>query len=481
MADDHYQTLDVEPNADIAQIKRRYRQLVRENHPDTLPISRREQAHSRMLAINLAWTTLSDPTTRAKYDLSQRKTPNFVIHPPNSTTNFPTTNFPTSSTRSATSTSTARTAQNATSAQSASTAPTSKSAKPNRRAGDARFGDARFGDARFGDARFRDARFRDARPNRSRLLTQVFEAAELYFFYGKAGEAIGLCRKVLGQDPQNAEAHALLGDIYADQGRFDVAVFMYERAVQSQPNNALYRQKWEALSGKKVDVAASGFAASGFASSSIPSKAANADFQAPFSYVDAHSPAGVTTTSSTRFRRVTMAEYGRFCVGCASALLALVFLLSGHLWPGAFGFEWRPAALVAARLLLASMLSALALGVALPLLDVVESFYQTRRRSSFEGAPTFVLVALAGIAFAPLGWAFALLLSLSTQRANRSLFRCIASAVLLAATLSFPARGVNTMPALSDTILWWSGRAIFPALLVGWALGSLWPSFSSKK
>ena len=82
---------------------------------------------------------------------------------------------------------------------------------------------------------------------RTRLLTMVFDAANLYFEDGRAQEAISICERVMKSDPSNAEAPALLGDIYADQGRVDLALMNYERAVRRQPHNLLYRQKWEEL------------------------------------------------------------------------------------------------------------------------------------------------------------------------------------------------------------------------------------------
>ena len=82
---------------------------------------------------------------------------------------------------------------------------------------------------------------------RTRLLTMVFDAAQLYHVEGRVEEAIRVCNHVMKADPTNAEAIVLLGDIYAEQNRKDVALAMYERAVRIQPNNLLYRQKWDKL------------------------------------------------------------------------------------------------------------------------------------------------------------------------------------------------------------------------------------------
>jgi hypothetical protein len=110
------------------------------------------------------------------------------------------------------------------------------------------------------------------------------------------------------------------------------------------------------------------------------------------------------------------------------------------------------------------------------LLDQLEPFGTREAKSSpVVGAPTLLVVALSGLAFAPLAGCFAVWLSLATRRVNLSLFSCLALSILLSVTLAFPSRDVNTVPSLHDALLWWSGRAVFPALLAGWALGSLWP------
>ncbi len=464
MPADHYQTLGVTSNADIAQIKRRYRQLVRQHHPDALPVAQRESAHAQMLAINQAWTTLSDPASRARYDRTQNTAPSFVIHPPQSST----TNFSATSTRNVSAAQTtssqdnsSQTARTATSARAASTAKTATktTAKTTVKTANRRTGDTR-----------------------SRLLTQVFEAAELYFFYGKAGEAIGLCRRVLSQDPNNAEAHALLGDIYADQGRFDVAVFMFERAVQSQPQNTLYRQKWQALSSKVNGFSPTDFQSARFSEHEFP----HADFvehdanglgQARRTTANSSTRSNEPRSDETRNDESSSAlenDAVRVISGAALAVLSTLLVLSGHFSAMGGTFQWSPAAPIAGRLLISGVLSAFMLGAALPLLKWIEPFGAiAKRHSPVEGTPTSLLVGLAGIAFAPLGWAFALLLSLSTRRTNTPLFSCLAIAILLSATLSFPARGTSSVPSLSDALLWWSGRAVFPALLAGWALGSL--------
>ncbi|MGQ9456466.1 MAG: J domain-containing protein [Armatimonadota bacterium] len=62
----HYEVLGVPRDATIAQIRRRYRQLVRQYHPDVAVD--KEVAHRLFLRIKEAYEVLSDPVRRREYD-----------------------------------------------------------------------------------------------------------------------------------------------------------------------------------------------------------------------------------------------------------------------------------------------------------------------------------------------------------------------------------------------------------------------------
>ncbi|MBF8286147.1 MAG: dnaJ subfamily C er 7-like isoform X1 [Anaerolineales bacterium] len=67
----YYEILDVPPDATPEQIKAAYRILVQLHHPDRLQQSNpgvRQYAEERLKRINEAYTVLSDPAKRAKYD-----------------------------------------------------------------------------------------------------------------------------------------------------------------------------------------------------------------------------------------------------------------------------------------------------------------------------------------------------------------------------------------------------------------------------
>ena len=69
---DHYAILEVKPDATDAEIKRRYRQIMRAVHPDANVHD--PEANRKAARINAAYETLGDPEKRALYDLQHRPT-----------------------------------------------------------------------------------------------------------------------------------------------------------------------------------------------------------------------------------------------------------------------------------------------------------------------------------------------------------------------------------------------------------------------
>jgi curved DNA-binding protein len=69
---DHYQTLGVARHAPADEIKKAYRKLARQHHPD---VSKAADAHGRMAAVNEAHEALSDPERRAAYDEQLKRPP----------------------------------------------------------------------------------------------------------------------------------------------------------------------------------------------------------------------------------------------------------------------------------------------------------------------------------------------------------------------------------------------------------------------
>lgn len=63
---DHYEVLGISPNASADEIKKAYRKLARELHPDVNPS---EEAQERFKAVTHAYEVLSDDQSRRNYDL----------------------------------------------------------------------------------------------------------------------------------------------------------------------------------------------------------------------------------------------------------------------------------------------------------------------------------------------------------------------------------------------------------------------------
>lgn len=69
MAKDHYEILGVPRNASDEDIKKAYRKLARQFHPDLHPDKRKEM-EAKFKEINEAYQVLSDPKKRSDYDLA---------------------------------------------------------------------------------------------------------------------------------------------------------------------------------------------------------------------------------------------------------------------------------------------------------------------------------------------------------------------------------------------------------------------------
>src|SRR5438128_113323 len=68
----HYETLGVARDATAEQIKRRFRQLAREHHPDVARERDKDASHHAFVQISEAYRVLIDPLRRADYDLMLR-------------------------------------------------------------------------------------------------------------------------------------------------------------------------------------------------------------------------------------------------------------------------------------------------------------------------------------------------------------------------------------------------------------------------
>mmetsp|Transcript_64990 Transcript_64990/g.171976 ORF Transcript_64990/g.171976 Transcript_64990/m.171976 type:complete len:877 (-) Transcript_64990:253-2883(-) len=69
---DHYKELEVGERAGVAEIKKAYRTLVLQWHPDKHPGEKRSMAEERIRQINAAYEMLGNPKKRETYDLQRR-------------------------------------------------------------------------------------------------------------------------------------------------------------------------------------------------------------------------------------------------------------------------------------------------------------------------------------------------------------------------------------------------------------------------
>lgn len=65
---DYYKALNLDRDADEGEIKKAYRKMLRDSHPDKVPEDQRPAAEKKMADINEAYEVLSDPELKARYD-----------------------------------------------------------------------------------------------------------------------------------------------------------------------------------------------------------------------------------------------------------------------------------------------------------------------------------------------------------------------------------------------------------------------------
>ncbi|PIA48064.1 hypothetical protein AQUCO_01400571v1 [Aquilegia coerulea] len=68
-----YKVLSLESeNVGFDEIKKAYRSMARQYHPDVVPVSRKEESTTRFVELQQAYETLSNPILRQKYDYHLR-------------------------------------------------------------------------------------------------------------------------------------------------------------------------------------------------------------------------------------------------------------------------------------------------------------------------------------------------------------------------------------------------------------------------
>lgn len=80
-----------------------------------------------------------------------------------------------------------------------------------------------------------------------RSIEALLAAANLHRMRGEWDEAEDCCARVLAREPDNPAAQALLGEIYASQGKLEEAVRWFEMAVETAPDSKPYAERLEKL------------------------------------------------------------------------------------------------------------------------------------------------------------------------------------------------------------------------------------------
>lgn len=192
----HYQTLGLPMGATEEQIRKRYRELVRQYHPDVNPSP---EAKEQFLRIQEAYQVLSDPERRRHYDALlrlQRRESARQGTPPR-----------------------------ANSTKRASSSSPSGSSKPR--------------STESGAPKSRPAESLSQEAQRAIL------EAERAFIQGRLRDALSWAKQASRLQPRHPKGYEIQGDVYRVQGHLDAALNAYTYALQFDPHNPHLQRKFE--------------------------------------------------------------------------------------------------------------------------------------------------------------------------------------------------------------------------------------------
>jgi tetratricopeptide (TPR) repeat protein len=88
-------------------------------------------------------------------------------------------------------------------------------------------------------------------------IAKLLLSASLHLANKRYDEAESDCRLAIENDPFNADAHSLLGDIMERKGDIQLAIYEYREAIRLAPQERFYRTRLDEIGKKKSKIAPS--------------------------------------------------------------------------------------------------------------------------------------------------------------------------------------------------------------------------------
>jgi tetratricopeptide (TPR) repeat protein len=410
---EYYEVLGVTRQASLEEIKKRYRELARQFHPDVNPND--PDAAQRFSEVSAAYRTLSDTDNRATYDaellLKDRQSEK---------------------------------ARQATAAAAAQARATMNQPRPSPKQTAAPQTPAQNG------AQALAERARTARQH-----NRFVEAKSL------AEQAIRMYRK-------NPLAYEVLGDIYRLQGKNDDAINMYTVALQLNPANQLVRQSFERIIRNNGGSPSTSTAQKVFYDNSDTSSR-----DTPLRPAPLRSPARTMHPQVDRDKAPLL----RFMIGFVGFASVIFLMLYQGIFPGEgpqsvallpFVSTWNTQLFW--MLIACGMLSGVTLALSGCVNRIDEELILVGSGRTVSAPLGLVLIVLALINF----WAGAAIYAAvssfqeSFTRSLKLVF-LVTAFIVLGMTLAY---STTYFKAWSEVLIW-GGNVVFLSLIIGWLLGDV--------
>ncbi|HZO88941.1 MAG TPA: DnaJ domain-containing protein [Chthonomonadaceae bacterium] len=429
----YYDTLGLSPSATSEEIKKRYRELARRYHPDVNPSA---EASQKIKLINEAYHVLGDPDRRAYYDAERllrqnaaaraAGSPSAAPSAPPRAERAPGPARPTYPEGRASFNGFGRTppeppAPTVNQTRRPAAAPNSPTHAANRRAA-----------STYG--------------NVERMLSE----AQLAFINHRYREAEKLCHEVLLRDRRHAVAYEILGDICARRGQQDGAATWYSYAIQFNPRNYKVQAKLERLMGGRT-----------------------------------HVSAGPTMTRPTMPTWQPFAEGPRretnlalLSVILVAAFFGMMLLFWEHQGVPAFSFQNSLPLIsdLSLHLLAAMVFDGVLAGILLAFYGAMRPISEEllARNQTAEGKQSAISLGSILILFSVVWFYLSLIvymgIAVARNRISPSILRAYATTVILTGIFAGLYNPTGAPNGWIQAAIF-GGNAVFPSVLLGWAIG----------